>query len=73
MRHEFSFRSDDSSSQLISLILIPRFLLHTKTEVIAFIFDPLVGKKKLYEVLDDVNVTSMSSDISSRKLIPKVV
>lgn len=39
--------------------------------MIVFIFDPL-GEKLLKE-LNDVNFMSVSSDISSRKLIPKVV
>lgn len=74
LKHEFSFRSDDCSSQLISLIFIPRLLLHMKNEVTAFIFDPLVEEKlhkELHEELNDVNFMSVL-DISSRKLIPKV-
>lgn len=72
LKHEFSFRSDDCSSQLISLILIPRFLLHIKNEVIGFTLDPLVEEKlhkELHEELNDVNFMSVLSDISSRKLI----
>lgn len=71
-KYEFLFRLGDCSSQLISLILILRGFLHIKNEVIAMMFDPLV-EEKLHKLLNDVNFTPVSSDISNRKLIPKVV